>query len=219
MIGFYNYTVILTFMSVVSAVLGMTFAHNGRIVEAMVCLALCGLFDALDGRVARRKTDRSNDEKLYGIQLDSLSDAIAFGAFPAYLCFCIGVRGSIGIVAIIFFAMCGVARLAYFNVLETNDFFSDDPPKEKVYHGLPITAIAPILPIFYLLHLIFAPRLFSLLLTALLFLIGILFISPFTLKKPKLWVLLVIIVVVVAALILLIISSGWMDGQLIIWGD
>ena len=88
MIGFYNYTVILTYMSLISAITGMTFAHAGVFGAAIFCLALSGFFDMFDGKVARRKKDRTDDEKLFGIQLDSLCDVVAFGVFPAYLCYC-----------------------------------------------------------------------------------------------------------------------------------
>ena len=94
MIGFYNYTVILTYMSLVSSIIGMTLAHAGKFGAAVFCLALSGFFDMFDGKVARRKTDRTDDEKLFGIQLDSLCDVVAFGAFPAFLCYCMGVTGS-----------------------------------------------------------------------------------------------------------------------------
>ena len=48
-IGFYDYTVILTYLSLVSAVLGMTFAHKGLFSAAMWCLFLSGFCDAFDG--------------------------------------------------------------------------------------------------------------------------------------------------------------------------
>ncbi len=104
-----------------------------------------------DGKVARRKTDRTDDEKLFGIQLDSLCDVVAFGAFPAFLCYCMGVTGRIGFLAIAFYSVSGVIRLAYFNVLETNHFFSEEEEYEKVYYGLPITSIAIILPILFVI--------------------------------------------------------------------
>ena len=52
MIGFYNYTVILTYMSLVSAMTGMTFAISGHFRLAIFCLALSGFFDMFDGKVA-----------------------------------------------------------------------------------------------------------------------------------------------------------------------
>ena len=184
MIGFYNYTVILTYMSLISAITGMTFAHAGVFGAAIFCLALSGFFDMFDGKVARRKKDRTDDEKLFGIQLDSLCDVAAFGVFPAYLCYCMGVQGRLGFLAIIFYAICGVIRLAYFNVIETNNFFSEEE-HEKVYYGLPITSAAVIFPLVYLLKGIFTASAYNAILTVLLFGVGMLFISNFKLRKPS----------------------------------
>lgn len=63
MIGVYNYTVVLTYLSLVSAAAGTMFAVNGHYRIALVCLALSGLFDMFDGKVARRKKDRTFEEK------------------------------------------------------------------------------------------------------------------------------------------------------------
>ena len=74
MIGFYNYTVILTYMSLVSSVLGMFFAcglcgGQPHPEYAMICLMVSGLCDMFDGKVARTKKDRSEAEKKFGIQM------------------------------------------------------------------------------------------------------------------------------------------------------
>lgn len=208
MIGFYNYTVILTYMSLISAITGMTFAHAGMFGAAIFCLALSGFFDMFDGKVARRKKDRTDDEKLFGIQLDSLCDVVAFGAFPAYLCYCMGVQGRLGFLAIIFYSICGVIRLAYFNVIETNNFFSEEE-HEKVYYGLPITSSAVIFPLVYLLRGIFTTATYNAILTVLLFGVGMLFISNFKLRKPSNKLLLLICVVVAAALVFIYVNQGW----------
>ena len=208
MIGFYNYTVILTYMSLISAITGMTFAHAGMFGAAIFCLALSGFFDMFDGKVARRKKDRTDDEKLFGIQLDSLCDVVAFGAFPAYLCYCMGVQGRLGFLAIIFYSICGVIRLAYFNVIETNNFFSEED-HEKVYYGLPITSAAVIFPLVYLLRGIFTTATYNAILTVLLFGVGMLFISNFKLRKPSNKLLLLICGVVAAALVFIYVNQGW----------
>ena len=70
-IGFYDYTVILTYISVISAVVGMIFAHQGSFGGAMLCLFLSGFCDAFDGTVARTKKNRTEDQKAFGIQLAS----------------------------------------------------------------------------------------------------------------------------------------------------
>lgn len=207
MIGFYNYTVILTYMSLISAILGMTFATNGHFKLAIFCLALSGFFDMFDGKVARRKKDRTDNEKLFGIQLDSLCDVVAFGAFPSLLCYCMGVKGSLGMLAIGFYCICGVIRLAYFNVVEKNNFFSEEE-HEKVYHGLPITSIAVILPVLYLLHFVL-PYTFPVLLMVMLFAVGTLFIADFKMKKPSNKVLALIVAVVAIAIIITFVYSRY----------
>ncbi len=199
MIGFYNYTVILTYMSLLSALIGMTFASNGHFRLAILCLALSGFFDMFDGKVARRKKDRTDNEKLFGIQLDSLCDVVAFGAFPSFLCYSMGVRGTLGIVSIGFYCICGVIRLAYFNVVETNNFFSDEE-HEKVYHGLPITSIAVIYPLIFLMNFFLPAKVFYVLLILMMFGVGTLFIADFEMKKPsnkKLAVLVAVVAIVI----------------------
>ena len=114
-IGFYDYTVILTYVSVISAVMGMVSAHRGAFGVAMLCLFLSGFCDAFDGKVARTKKNRTDDEKAFGIQLDSLCDVVSFGVFPAYLCYCMGVNTVIGIILVCLFSLCAVIRLAFFN--------------------------------------------------------------------------------------------------------
>ena len=58
MIGFYDYTVILTYLSLLSAVLGMTLTVTGHPIIATMCLLFCGLCDMFDGKVTV-----SNDTK------------------------------------------------------------------------------------------------------------------------------------------------------------
>ena len=83
-IGFYDYTVILTYLSLVCAVTGMTLSSQGSFGWAIFCLFLSGVCDGFDGTVARSKKNRTADEKAFGIQLDSLCDVISFGVFPAF---------------------------------------------------------------------------------------------------------------------------------------
>lgn len=135
MIGFYDYTVVLTFVSLLSTVFGMTQAMDGHFRIAILCLAISGLCDTFDGKIARSKKDRTEDQKLYGIQLDSLCDVVCFGAFPAMICYLLGLRGILGVLVIGYYCICGVIRLGFFNVLETGRQ-SGVCGGDKVYHGL-----------------------------------------------------------------------------------
>ena len=118
--GFYDYTVILTYMSLVSALLGMRCASHGRFGLAVGCLVLSGICDMFDGMVARSKKNRTADEKNFGIQLDSICDVIAFGVAPAVLLYFYGANTAIGVAAMVFYVLCALIRLAFFNVLEIN---------------------------------------------------------------------------------------------------
>lgn len=55
MIGFYDYTVVLTYISLMCSVFGITQAIGGHYRTAIICLALSGLFDMFDGKIARTK--------------------------------------------------------------------------------------------------------------------------------------------------------------------
>lgn len=78
MIGFYDYTVILTYLSLMSGTIGIMLCLNGmgHPYLGMFFLLFSGLCDTFDGKVARTKKDRTPQMKKFGIQIDSLSDLI-----------------------------------------------------------------------------------------------------------------------------------------------
>lgn len=71
MLGVYDYTVILTYISLWISIGGMMLSLNGHLDLAVLCLALSGLCDMFDGKIARTKKDRTEIEKRFGIQIDS----------------------------------------------------------------------------------------------------------------------------------------------------
>ena len=194
-IGVYDYTVILTHLSLISAVFGMTQAIHGDYKTAIFCLALSGVCDAFDGRVARSKKNRTEDEKNFGIQLDSLCDVICFGVFPALLCYLLGVRGVLGLAIAFFYCICAVIRLAFFNVLEGKRQQTEGGCN-RTYRGLPVTSIAFLLPMAFWLQFLIPDLAFLLLLHMLLAVVGLLFILDFPMPKPGLKSILALIVVV-----------------------
>lgn len=182
-IGFYNYTVILTYVSLISGIVGMKMAHDGRFGLAIICLIISGVCDMFDGVVARSKKDRTVDEKNFGIQLDSLCDVVCFGVFPAVFLYFIGVNSEVGIALLIFYVLCAVIRLAFFNVLETKRQQSEGGCA-KGYRGLPVTSASIILPFFYLLDvLILDYPVIDVIYYILPALIGLLFILDFHIPK------------------------------------
>lgn len=208
MIGFYDYTVILTYISLFISVFGMIQAFGGGFRIAILCLALSGLCDMFDGKIARTKKDRTNDEKLFGIQIDSLCDVICFGIFPAMICYLVGVRGLLGSLLIGYYCICSVIRLAFFNVLETRRQANENGAN-KYYHGLPITSMAIILPVIFLLQSVVPSFVFIIVLHFTLFIVGTLFIVDFKLKKPNNVELFFIVAIVSAAVLIVLIFSSY----------
>ena len=97
MLGVYDYTVILTYISLWISIGGMMLSLNGHLDLAVLCLALSGLCDMFDGKIARTKKDRTEIEKRFGIQIDSLCDIVCFGVGPAIICYCMGMNGIVGV--------------------------------------------------------------------------------------------------------------------------
>ncbi len=184
MIGFYNYSVILTYLGVALSIFGITQALKGNYDIAILCLALAGACDTFDGKVARSMKNRTREQEIFGVQIDSLCDAICFGVTPAIIAYSMGLNNAFGIAVEIVFVLCGVIRLAYFNVLEEIKHTQPEKEDRKCYHGLPITSIAIFFPILYM----FRPFSEQLFLTALPFVmlaIAFLYILDFKIKKPS----------------------------------
>jgi CDP-diacylglycerol--serine O-phosphatidyltransferase len=99
---------------------------------AFVLLFGALFFDIFDGYWARR----SRRQSILGADLDSLSDIISFGVAPAVLGFTLGMRGGWDMVILAFFVVCGISRLARFNV--TAAALSDGTGKVKYFEGTPI---------------------------------------------------------------------------------
>ncbi|MBQ3036925.1 MAG: CDP-alcohol phosphatidyltransferase family protein [Lachnospiraceae bacterium] len=151
MLGFYDYTVILTYLGVVSSIIGMSFAVEQHYLYAVICLLVSGLCDMFDGAVARTKKNRTEMEKKNGIQLDSLADVVCFGAFPAVIGYCLGMEFKYSLLFAVtgaLYVLCAIIRLAYFNVTEEERQKSTDG-KRKFYQGLPVTSAALIFPFLF----------------------------------------------------------------------
>ena len=150
MVGFYNYTVILTYFGVVSAVIGIGLSMYGRTSMAVVCLMVSGFCDLFDGTIARTMK-RTQNEKKFGIQIDSLADMVCFGVLPAAIGFSIGLTRWYESAALIIYVLAALIRLAYYNVTEDELEFSDNV--QRVYYdGLPVTTAAILIPLIYTLR-------------------------------------------------------------------
>ena len=181
LIGFYNYSVILTYLGLTSAIVGMVQALEGSPRIAVLLLLVCGLCDMFDGSIAR-KCKRSEDAKCFGMQIDSLCDLVCFGVFPAIIGYSLVPTNVFTVGCMVFYVLAAVIRLAYFNVQETNRM-AENAGKREYYLGLPVTSSALIMPAVTLITAIDKVQWVYIYPIALL-LLGSAFIARFRVKKP-----------------------------------
>ena len=101
---------------------------------AFILLPLALVCDVLDGYVARLNKAR---QSVFGADLDSLADVISFGVAPAVLGFTLGLRGGWDMLILTYFVICGVSRLARFNVTAAS-LTDADTGKVRYFEGTPI---------------------------------------------------------------------------------
>lgn len=140
-----------TLMNLFCGFLSIVLVAEGNLVLGAWLIALAGLFDALDGVMARL----ANATSEFGIQLDSICDVVSFGVAPGFLIYNYGLQ-ELGIPGIILSALpplCGAIRLARYNVTANHVVFED-------FRGLPIPVHAIMLSAF-ILTFVDRPELFG----------------------------------------------------------
>ena len=150
-IGIYSIANFITLMGLTSSVVACFLAGIGSFKFALFMLFLACLCDTFDGRVARSNLNRTEKQKFYGIQLDSLCDLVSFGVTPCFIAFSFGFRGVLDIIIYCLFIVCGAIRLAYFNTLANAP--SANPKKNKGFRGLPIPMSCPLMTLLFMLTL------------------------------------------------------------------
>ena len=211
MLGFYNYSVILTYLGLASSVFGITqvievYKGKGNYSIAFLCLLISGLCDLFDGRIARMKKDRTDREKVFGIQIDSLCDLVCFGVFPGVLGYSFGFNYGLGLAAAIIIVLAAVIRLGYFNTVEQERQAATNEKRHE-YRGLPVTTVAIILPIIYIAKGLVGTA-FPYIFQVCLIIISLLFLIKFKVRKPQ------VFGVVLLILIGVLIVIGFIQGRL-----
>ncbi len=112
--GIYLFPNLITTLALLSGFYSIISSMNGHFGKAIIMIFLAGLFDGLDGRVARM----TNSQSAFGEQYDSLSDMLSFGVAPAMLIYCwaLAPLGRIGLACAFIYTACAAFRLARFNV-------------------------------------------------------------------------------------------------------
>jgi len=113
---------VLTLAALCSGLTAIRFGLQGQMKLAVIAIIVAAIFDALDGRVARRLGVTSR----FGAELDSLSDFLCFGVSPALVLYLVSLKdaGALGWVVTLMFPMCSALRLARFNTA----LDADTPP-------------------------------------------------------------------------------------------
>ena len=195
MLGFYNYTVVLTYISLLISSVGVYLAAAGQPFYALCCLLASGICDMFDGKIARTRKKSTDEEKRFGIQIDSLCDVICFGVLPSAIGVslvasqALPIRIAIWTLAALYI-LCGLIRLAYFNVTEETRQ-SKEGGRRTHFQGVPITTAAVVFPLVYGVAELLAsfggipaavaPWLYP----AFLFITGTAFITPVRVRKPR----------------------------------
>ncbi len=183
LLGYWNYTVILTYLGMLCGFTGLVCCFHGRPDNGIVALMLAGFCDLFDGAVASTKKDRTSQEKMFGIQIDSLSDLICFCVLPGILVFSVTPNSIPVQIMSTFFVLCGLIRLSFFNVDEAERQAQTTEPR-KFFLGMPVTMSAVFLPLVYAI-VILEPFLSESCLSISLVIMGLLFLTPFELGKPR----------------------------------
>ncbi|MBQ7274745.1 MAG: CDP-alcohol phosphatidyltransferase family protein [Clostridiales bacterium] len=179
-VGKWNKSVILTYAGLLLAVLGIFLAFTAeKITYSFCCLMVAGICDLFDGMVARR-CKRTEEEKMFGIELDSLVDVVSFIALPVCIFIALGFTSVWHLIIYLVYALFGVARLAYFNIAT-----ADSEKAVKYYIGLPVTYTALIFPLLYLLSAVFTDAVFVPVFTCGIVVVSVLEIVKIKVPKPK----------------------------------
>jgi CDP-diacylglycerol---serine O-phosphatidyltransferase len=124
----------LTLIGVCIGLSSIKFALDSRFDLSIIAIVFAGLFDALDGRVARL----INGTSLVGKELDSLADVISFGVAPAFIMYFWSLNnlGKFGWLLCLVYVVCVALRLARFNVNS-----NEEPSwKDNFFEGVPSPA-------------------------------------------------------------------------------
>jgi len=209
---------VLTLAALCSGLTAIRFALQGEFRLAVIAIIVAAVFDALDGRVARRLGVASR----FGAELDSLSDFLCFGVAPALVLYLASLKdsGALGWVVTMMFPMCSALRLARFNTA----LLADMPPPAwtgSYFTGVPAPAgaLLALIPLVVSFEVEAAWPRHALLVGATLVVVGSLMVSrlpTFSFKKGRVPRHLVLPAMLGAALVMgVLASSPWIGLSLL----
>ena len=148
MLGYWNKSVYITYFGAFVAISGLLLAINYNDVDyAFLGMIIASVCDMFDGKVARSIKNRTDKEKEFGVQIDSLGDIVCFITIPAITLYYFGLREIYQIIFLALYVVCGIIRLGYFNVA-----MSDKDKAIEYYSGLPVPLSVLIFGIVWLIN-------------------------------------------------------------------
>lgn len=206
-IGFHSLANCVTLAGLLFAITACFLSANGEIKLAIFLLFLACVCDTFDGRLARLKK-RSDDEKFYGIQIDSLCDVISFGLTPCFMAFSFGFNGALDVIIYGIFIICGAIRLAYFNTLARK---SDKPV--KYFRGIPIPVSTFVLTALFVLTTFLNPNVSVWFFRIFMLLLAIGYVLNIKIPKPNLKTGMAFIAVEILLILVLVIAGDCVAPQ------
>lgn len=216
--GVYVLPSLITTMNFFCGFYALIAVFNGYHYKAAVAIMIAGVFDFLDGKVARI----TNSTSRFGMEYDSLSDLISFGIAPGFLVYSWVLQpyGRIGWMAAFLYVICGALRLARFNAVQ------DEEHADDKFVGLPIPAGAIVIASLVILakDFLLVEKLHPLILVATVYTLAFLMVSniryesfkqfDFKIRKPfemlVIMVLFIYVVAVIPELMIFLMAIGYL---------
>jgi len=223
LLGVYNYTVVLTYVGMLFSFAGIHFVFSDNdksFILSLLCLMISGIMDMFDGKVASTKKNRTDFEKLFGIQIDSMADIISYGVFPSLIVYSLAIgdiyypvehpiQARIAICICALYLLSALIRLSFFNVDEMQRQAKTTESRHE-YRGLPVTSVAVVMPAIFIVTY-FTKSARPPILPCLIFLVllGVLFVTPFKMPKPGLVGKIVLILIGLIEFVLLLLGKAY----------
>lgn len=177
--GVYILPNFLTSMGLFCGFFSIITTMQGDYLKAAWAIVIAGVFDGLDGRIARMTHTTSR----FGLEYDSLCDLVSFGVAPALLSYAwvLDQHGRMGWLAAFLFVACGGVRLARFNVMSGS-------VKSGYFQGMPIPAAAGMVAatVIFCFHFNFVDKIpLSIIFVLMIFLLAFLMVSSISFRSFK----------------------------------
>lgn len=148
-IGIYKIWSMFSYIGLLFGVISIYFSNTQNLKLALISLMFASLIDIFDGTIAR-KFKRTDKEKQFGIELDSILDTFNFGAVPVIIYFNLGFTQWYDYIIAFLYLSVVTMRLAYFNTDLVN--LKGANKRYEIYYGFPVTIIPLIMIISYIIY-------------------------------------------------------------------